>query len=121
MNGQLSEQPLAELINELSAKSLSGKLQLEHDRVRVVTYFANGELLYAAANLRPLRLREYLLKAGINEAALARYGERRPDLELAKALVTDYLLTPATAEQIQTNQAADVLPVALRWTEGTWE
>ena len=121
MNGQLSEQPLAELINELSAKSLSGKLQLEHDRVKVVTYFANGELLYAAANLRPLRLREYLLKAGINEAALARYGERRPDLELAKALVTDYLLTPATAEQIQTKQVADVLRVALLWTEGTWE
>jgi curved DNA-binding protein CbpA len=121
MTGQLSEPPLAELIREISAKSLAGKLQLEHDRVKVVIYFANGELLYAAANLRTLRLREYLLKAGINEAALARYGERRPDLELAKALVTDQFLTPATAEQIQTRQVADVLRLALSWTEGTWE
>lgn len=121
MNGQLSEQPLAELIRELSVKSLAGKLQLEHDRLKVVIYFDNGELLYAAANVRTLRLREYLLKAGINEAALARYGERRPDLELAKALVTDHLLNSATAEQIQAKQVADVLRLALSWTEGSWE
>jgi DnaJ domain/Domain of unknown function (DUF4388) len=121
MNGQLSEHPLAELIGELSAKSLAGKLQLEHDRIKVVVYFDNGQLLYAAANLRSLRLREYLLKAGINEAALARYGERRPDLELVKALVKDYLLTPASAEQIQAKQVAGVLRLALSWTEGTWE
>ncbi|HEY0730737.1 MAG TPA: DUF4388 domain-containing protein, partial [Pyrinomonadaceae bacterium] len=121
MTGQLSEQPLAELIRELSVKSLAGKLQLEHDRVKVVIYLDNGELLYAAANVRTLRLREYLLKAGINEAALARYGERRPDLELAKALVTDQLLTPASAEQIQTKQVTDVLRLALSWTEGVWE
>lgn len=121
MTGQLSEQPLAELIRELSAKSLAGKLQLQHDRVKVVIYFDNGELLYAAANVRTLRLREYLLKTGMDEAALDRYGERRPDLELAKALVTDQLLTPATAEQIQTKQVMDVLRLALSWTEGTWE
>lgn len=121
MTGQLSEQPLAELIRELSVKSLAGKLQLEHDRVKVVIYFDNGELLYAAANLRTLRLREYLLKAGIDEAALARYGERRADLELAKALVTDQLITPATGEQIQTKQVTDVLRLVLSWTEGIWE
>lgn len=121
MNGQLSEQPLAELIHEISAKSLAGKLQLEQDRIKVVSYFDNGELLYAAANLRSLRLREYLLKAGIDEAALAGYGERRPDLELAKALVIDHLLTPAAAEQIQTKQVADVLRIALLWNEGAWE
>jgi len=121
MNGRLSEQPPAELIGELAAKSLAGKLQLEHDRIKVVAYFDNGQLLYAAANLRSLRLREYLLKAGINEAALARYGERGPDLELVKALVKDYLLTPASAAQIQTQQVADVLRLALSWTEGTWE
>lgn len=121
MNGQLSQQPLAELISELCARSLAGKLQIEHDRIKVVVYVDKGQLLYAAANLRSLRLREYLLKAGINEAALARYGERQPDLELAKTLIKDYVLTPASAEQIQTKQIADVLRLALSWTEGTWE
>jgi len=40
MNGQLSEQPLAELIREISARSLGGRLSLEHDRIKVVSYFA---------------------------------------------------------------------------------
>src|SRR5918996_3152661 len=121
MNGQLSEQPLAELIREISAKSIGGRLQLQHDRIKAVIYFDKGELLYAAANLRQLRLREYLLKAGINEAALGRYDERQPDLELAQTLTRDHLLSPAVAEQIQTRQASDVLRLALSWTEGKWE
>ena len=121
MNGQLSEQPLAELIREITAKSISGRLQLQHDRIRAVIYFDTGELLYAASNLRQLRLREYLIKAGINEAALARYDERQPDLELAKALTRDHLLSPSTAEQIQTRQTSDVIRLGLSWTEGTWE
>ena len=121
MNGQLSEQPLAELIREISAKSIGGRLQLQHDRQKAVVYFDKGELLYAAANLRQLRLREYLLKAGINEAALARYDERQPDLELAKILTRDHLLSPAVADQIQAKQAADVIRLAVSWSEGTWE
>src|SRR5215211_234951 len=36
MNGQLSEQPLAELIREISSKSLGGRLRIEHERVKVL-------------------------------------------------------------------------------------
>ena len=81
MNGQLSEHPPAELIHEILAKSLAGRLQLQHDRAKAVIYFDNGQLVYAASNLRNLRLREYLVKAGIAAGALARYDERQPDLE----------------------------------------
>jgi curved DNA-binding protein CbpA len=121
MNGQLSEQPLAELIREISAKSIGGRLQLRHERFKGVIYFDKGELLYAAANLRQLRLREYVLKAGINETALSRYDERQSDFELAAALTRDHLLSPATAEQIQTKLVSDVIRLALSWSEGTWE
>ncbi|HEY2960931.1 MAG TPA: DnaJ domain-containing protein [Pyrinomonadaceae bacterium] len=122
MNGQLSEQPLAELIREISANALAGRLQLQHERAKVAIYFDKGELLYAAANLRTLRLREYLLKAGIAPAALARYDEGRPDLELAKTLCADHILSPSTAEQIQNKQLSDLLRLALSWTEeGRWE
>jgi curved DNA-binding protein CbpA len=121
MNGQLSEHPLAELIHEISAKSLSGKLQLQHDRVKIVVYFEDGRLLYAASNARGLRLREYLLKAGIAEDALARYDQRRPDLELVKALCADQVLPATHAEQIQTKQVTDVVRLALSWVEGTWD
>ena len=117
MNGQLSEQPLAELIREISAKSLGGRLSLEHDRVKVVSYFENGKLLYAASNLRTLRLREYLKKT---ELDLAQFNERLPDIELLKQLTAQKLLSAAAADQLHTRQVTDVLRIALAWTDGTW-
>jgi len=119
MNGQLSEQPLAELIREISAKSLGGRLRLEHDRVHVVVYFENGNIDYAASNLRTLRLREYLRKSElVSEDNL---DDRVPDLELLKQLCARNLLSAAAAEQVQTKQVADVLRLALLWTDGDWE
>jgi len=121
MRGQLSARPLADLVHEISAKSLAGRLQLQHERVKAALYFAGGELVYAASNLRSLRLREYLLKAGIAEGALARYDERQPDLELVKALCADHVLSPAQAQQIQTKQVLEVVRLALSWFEGEWD
>ena len=121
MNGQLSEHPPGELIREITSKSLAGKLQLERERIKVVVYFDNGALLYAASNLRTLRLREYLRKTGVAEAVMDRYGERRPDLELAKSLLKDNLLSSASTEQLQTRQVTDTLRLGLSWAEGTWD
>jgi curved DNA-binding protein CbpA len=122
MNGQLSEQPLAELIREISAKSLSGRLRLEHERVHVVTYFEHGKFLYAAANVRTLRIREYLKKAeAVSEQDLAQFNERVSDTDLLKVLCAQKFLAPALAEQIQTLLVGDVLRLALLWTDGAWE
>ena len=119
MNGQLSEQPLAELIREISSKSLGGRLRLEHDRVHVVVYFENGNIGYAASNLRTLRLREYLRKSElVSENDL---DDRVPDLELLKRLCAKNLLSEAAMEQVLTKQVADVLRLALLWTDGAWE
>ena len=119
MNGQLSEQPLAELIREISSKSLGGRLRLEHDRVHVVVYFENGNIDYAASNLKTLRLREYLRKGElVSEDDL---DDRVPDLELLKRLCAKNLLSADAAEQVQTKQVADVLRLALLWTDGAWE
>jgi DnaJ-domain-containing protein 1 len=119
MNGQLSEQPLAELIREISAKSLGGRLRLEHDRVHVVVYFDNGNIGYAASNLRTLRLREYLRKSDL--VSEDKLDDRMPDLELLKRLCANNLVSAAAAEQVQTKQVADVLRLALLWTDGAWE
>src|SRR5262245_54165460 len=56
MNGQLSLHPLAELIREISAKEIAGRLSLQNDSSRVVIYFKNGLVVYAASNIRTLRL-----------------------------------------------------------------
>jgi curved DNA-binding protein CbpA len=122
MNGQLSEQPLAELIREISAKSIGGRLSLEHDRIKVVCYFEDGKLIYAASNMRTLRLREYLKKTElVSEADLARFNEGLPDIELLKQLTARKLLSTAAADQLHARQVADVLRMALVWTDGTWD
>lgn len=122
MEGQLSEQPLAELIREISAKSLGGRLRLEHDRVKVVAYFDNGNFIYAASNVRTLRLREYLLKGNlVTELALKQFNDRVSDNDVIKVLYAQKLLSPSDVEQVQAKQVADVLCLALLWTEGVWE
>src|SRR6185295_851985 len=111
-----------ELIREISAKSLSGRLRLEHERVHAVAYFDQGKFLYAATNVRTLRVREYLKKAeAVSDQDLAQFNERVSDTDLLKVLCAQKLLSPATAEQIQTRLVADVLRLALLWTDGAWE
>src|SRR5262249_17377503 len=91
-----------------------GRLSLEHDRIKAVTYFENGKFVYAAANLRTLRLREYLKKNElVSDADLGRFNERLPDLELIKQL-------PAAA-QLHSRLVTEVLRMQLSWSDGTWE
>lgn len=122
MNGQLSEHPLAELIREISAKTLSGRLRVQQNRMVVAAYFNEGSFLYAAANIRTLRLREYLAKLNLlSEQQLAGLGENRSDLQLAAALVAGNSVQATTIREIQLKQVADVLRLALLWIEGTWD
>jgi hypothetical protein len=65
MNGNLSENPLAELIRELSNKKLSGRLQLQRDKIKVAVYFQSGQLIFAACNLQEFRLGAYLVKCAV--------------------------------------------------------
>jgi len=97
-------------------------LSLEHDRIKAVTYFDNGNFVYAASNLRTLRLREYLKKSGlVSETDLARFSDRLPDLDLLKQLTLLAVLTQNAADQLHTRQVTDVLRMALVWTDGAWE
>jgi hypothetical protein len=122
MNGQLSQHPLAELIREISLKSLSGRLRLERERVKVVAYFEAGSFVYAASNLRTLRLREYLKKSElVTDKDLAQFNERVSDTDVLRVLSAQQLLSSAAAEQIQARQVADVVRMALLWTEGSWD
>lgn len=122
MNGQLGEQPLVELIREISTKSLGGRLRVEHERLKVVAYFENGSFLYAAANVRTLQLREYLLKSNlVSKLDLAQFNDRVSDTDVVKVLCAQKLLNQAAADQVQAKQVSDVLRLALSWTEGTWD
>ncbi len=122
MNGQLSEQPLAEIIQEISAKSHSGRLRLEHDRIKIAAWFDQGKFVYAACNLRDLRLRGYLLRGGVITAQqLDSFADNVPDLDLAKKLTANQLVAGTVLDQVHTKLVSDVLRVALSLKEGTWD
>ena len=120
--GKLTEQPLAELIREISIKALSGTLRLQSERMQTAVYFDKGQLLYAASNLRTLRLREYLVKRGlISEKDQAKLANALSDLELAEALAKDGTLRQKDIDALLAILVSDILRVSLLWTEGTWD
>ncbi len=122
MRGKLTDHPLAELIREISTKGLSGTLRLDHDRARTAIYFERGVLVFAASNLRTLRLREYLSKNKlVSKKELSSFGENGSDIALANALSANGALTQTQADGLLASLVADVLRVALLWTDGNWE
>lgn len=121
MKGQLSDLPLAELVHESALKGLSGTLRLKHESVKAAIYFDNGAIIFAASNLRELRLAEYLKKQGlVSEQELLASGNGS-DLSFAAALVTKGAIDRPTIESLFTRQVGDILRVALLWSKGSWE
>lgn len=122
MKGKLVDQPLAELIREMGAKGLSGTLRLEHERAQTAVYFENGRVIYAASNLRTLRLREYLIKRSVvSESVLERFANNLSDLDFAGALAANGTLRQKDIDALLAILVSDVLRVALLWTEGLWD
>src|SRR6185503_9663243 len=93
MKGKLTDQPLAELIREISSKGLSGTLRIEYERAQAAIYFEDGQVVFAASNVRTLRLREYLATRNlVAENELANLQNPQSDLGLAAALRAKGLL-----------------------------
>jgi curved DNA-binding protein CbpA len=121
MSDQLSEHPLAELIREVSVARLSGALRLQRERVKVVIYFAKGDLYYATSNLRGHRLTEVLKRAGIvSESLLNEIGLKKSDAELETELLRRRTATTETMQKAMTAQVTEILRTALSWTVGSW-
>ena len=122
MNGQLNEQPLAELIREILLHRLAGTMRLSRESAKAALYFEAGEIIYAASNLKELRLSEYLKKQELVTAEqLQAAGNNRSDLTLVAALTERGLLDATTVKKLIANQVSDLLRVVLLWTEGAWE
>lgn len=122
MKGRLTDQPLAELIREIFSKGLSGTLRLEHERAQAAVYFEDGQVVFAASNIRTLRLREYLTKRDlVSEKELASLGNNLSDLGLTAALRANGSLRPEDINAVLATLVNDTLRVALLWTEGSWD
>jgi curved DNA-binding protein CbpA len=120
MKGQLSDRPLAELVHEVSLKKLSGTLRLELEGTKAAVYFDNGVIIFAASNLKELRLAEYLKKQElVSEHELSAAGNRS-DVAFAATLVNKGTVDRPTLDSIFARQVGDILRVTLLWTKGTW-
>jgi cytochrome c-type biogenesis protein CcmH/NrfG len=121
MNGQLSEQPLAELIREIETTGVSGALRLARERVQAVVYAQAGAILYARTNLRAHRLTEALRRWGrLNAEQVAVASDAGTEAEASAALVRAGLIKPEEWPHLRTRLATDVLRPLLLWTDGFW-
>ena len=121
MNGNLRENPLTELVREVSHKKISGRLQLQQEKAKLVIYFQSGLLIFAASNLQDLRLGAYLVKnAHITSDDLRTAGTIK-DFELAKALVASGLISKEQADELHQKLVEDILRVGLLWIDAAWD
>src|SRR5437879_3308129 len=119
--GQLETNPPAELIREIGEKTASGALRLSRARAKAAIYFENGAIVFAASNLRPHRLLEFLKRTQfLPQDRLADLPRNATDEELLSLLSTRIKLKPETIAGIRANHVADILRATLLWTNGEW-
>src|SRR5882724_2801098 len=111
LNGTITNHPLAELIREISSKTLSGTLRLKHERAQTAVYFEDGQLVYAASNLRTLRLQEYLNKSGLVSEKDRPRQNNLTDVALAAALSAIGTLSQKEVDSLLATLVGDVLRV----------
>lgn len=122
MNGRLSDQPLTELVQEISDARLSGALRLARERAKAAVYFEGGLIAAALSNLRPFRLVEVLRRSGAADPSrfYSLVGEVASDEEAAGALLRAGMLDEAGLHKMRERQSKEVLFELLRWTDGEW-
>ena len=120
--GNISEYPGVELLREISARKLSGALRFERERAKIVTYFEQGSPIFAAANVRELRLGEYLLKNGhMTTGQLSELPKSISDTALVNTLTSTNAVPAKVLKDMLTKVVADTLRVALLWPDGIWQ
>jgi hypothetical protein len=122
MNGRLNDQPLAELVQEISDARLSGALRLVRERVKGAIYFDGGRVAAALSNLRTFRLVEVLRRSGVADPArlYALVGEGASDEQVGIVLLRAGMLDETALKKLQERQSKEVLFELLRWTDGAW-
>src|SRR5437899_11594025 len=118
MEGQLAENPLAELISEIANAELSGALRLSRERAKAIIYFGEGEPVFATSNLRGHSLREVLKRNGFRDEQLKHVPAPSSDAEAADALSSAGILTQQSLLKARGNQVSDVIRTTLLWIDG---
>lgn len=122
MNGRLRDQPLAELVQEISDARLSGALRLAREHAKAAVYFDGGSVAAALSNMRAFRLVEVLRRGGAADPArlYALVGDRASDEQAGVVLLRAGVLDEAGLKKLRERQSKEVLFELLRWPDGEW-
>jgi DnaJ-domain-containing protein 1 len=122
MNGRLNDQPLPELVQEISDARLSGALRLARERTKGAVYFDGGQVAAALSNVRAFRLVEVLRRSGVADPTqlYTLIGEGASDEHVGLVLLRAGVLDESALRKLHERQSKEVLSELLRWTDGEW-
>jgi tetratricopeptide (TPR) repeat protein len=119
--GQLTDQPLVELVRDIAEAKLSGAVRLVRDRVKAVIYFDAGDVVFAVSNLKQHRMIECATEWGFASAAqLDKIPPKSTEVEFGLAMVQAGVLTVPRLEELFERLTTLVLRHVLVWTDGEW-
>ncbi|MGZ8844299.1 MAG: DnaJ domain-containing protein, partial [Pyrinomonadaceae bacterium] len=91
-------------------------------RAKAVVYFDNGDVAFAASNIRAHRLVEFLKRTGIlDESAAGALAPKATDDEVLNLLVQSRRIRADRVGTIRANHVGEVLRGVLLWTDGDWQ
>jgi len=121
VTGKLQQHPVCELLSEVSAAGLSGALRLENGQHKVIVYFKDGTVVYAASNARQHRLFDLLLRSGQStKEQITGCKEFTNDHILAAQLVEKGLFDKETFSHIFGQQLNEIILFVIGWDQGEW-
>src|SRR5436190_18432748 len=105
--GDLVNYPLAELLVEIGHAKFSGSLRLSRKQQKTVVYFDHGQVIFAVANAKPLRLFNVLLQnKKIDKTRLASHPAFANVLEFSVSLRGNGDLSKADVDAASSMQIA---------------
>lgn len=119
--GDLVNYPLAELLVEIGQAKFSGSLRLSRKQQKTVVYFDKGEVIFAVANAKPLRLFNVLLQnKKIDKKLLATHPSFANDLEFSVSLQANGDFSKEDVDAAFSMQIDAIMVDALTWVDGEW-
>lgn len=121
LEGRLDRHPIAELLVEIAHGGLSGALRIENGERKIVIYFEDGDLIFAASNAREYKLFEILLREKkITPPQLSGITGFVNDLKLKESLLSGELLSKEEVGDAFARQFSMILQEVIGWENGDW-
>lgn len=121
IKGNLSDNPFAELLLEISEAHLTGSLRLGFESEKVIFYFIGGKLVFIVSNARRHRLFEILLRENIiSQDQLADIPEFTNDFAVCNYLKSNKMFSEADTDSFFAKQFEEILKAIFERTSGEW-